>query len=304
MNGIIGLDRIANWGSPEVAGVPGPAGMLQASTLPKSFVGVPPTIISAGDTESIQVDVQREIRPDRFVVGGYRETQTLELYALRRIRDIRVGTVSLNASENPVPAEIFSHGTVGISIRATMTAVPSIGIQVIATNTDSEGTWTLRGGFFGPSASPDRTGSPAGIGAIVGAAEDPGEVADQGARDAASLPQSFVGIPYTTLVLATRTFIQVPVQRDIRPDRLVLPDTVCQLCQIDDVRVGTVSLNASMQPVPAECFHVLAFGTRLRATVTATPSVGIGITVTQHTTAGGGIVFCGAIFGPSRYSAS
>lgn len=305
---IIGLDALANWGSPEVGSLGG-GGVELASALPKSFVGIPPTAVPfGGGAVEIQVDVQREMRPDRLVISDNLNNGGDPEYAERRVLDVKVGTVSLNASPNAVPAEVFGHLAVGTSIRATMTAVPSIGIQITVQNTSVDTAWTVRGGFFGPSAAPGMSlGGPnvatRGIGAIVGAAEDPSETPEAGmSRDALALPQSFVGIPYTTLGDNVRTNIQVPIQRDIRPDRLIIPTLIGRRTQIDDIRVGTVSLNASMAPMPAEAFATLSFGTRLRATVTATPSVGIMLSVTKWDVTEGVDVFCGAVFGPSRYA--
>lgn len=287
MRQIIGLNDIVGmgYGSEEVAG----GGALNARDLPKSFVGVPPTTILAGATAEIQVDVQREMRPDRFMIQ--------QPFGRFLVRDIRVGTVSLNASPNPVPDECFGPHAVGVSIRATMTATPSVGIQLVVTNTAAQAE-ILRGAFFGPSAKPGA--GVGGVAGIVGSAESPADAPEMEQHaDAKMLPQSFVGIPRTTSPgVGVRVPIQVEIYRDIRPDRLVIPTTTGQNWLVRDIRVGTISLNASIQPVPGECFAPLSFGGRLRATVTATPSVGIQIDV--EATDAEAPDFIGAFFGPSR----
>jgi hypothetical protein len=274
----------------------GPLRVIDAKGLPRSFVGFPTTSIPAPGSDEIQVDVQREMRPDRLIIGPLEDIIGVNA---RRIRDIRVGTVSLNASPNPVPAEVFARDSVGTSIRATMTATPAIGIQVFAEQTAGpEVPWVVEGTFIGPSAKPGES-----LQAIVGQDE---EGLDPGAgSEAKSLPQSFVGIPYTApAAVGVRQVIQIPIQRDIRPDRMILPENVCSEFVVRDLRVGTVSLNASMNPAAGDAFHRTAFGSRLRATVTATPSVGIQLEITRVRAVLLNTSVCGAIFGPSRYASS
>lgn len=114
---------------------------VSAASLPVSFVGIPPTAM-ATTYATIQVPIQRAIRPDRLVIDRV-------VAATIDILDIKVGTVSLNASVNPVPADCFAPDAMGTAIRAVVTAVPAVGIQVTAKSTT--GTPTLRGAFFGPS---------------------------------------------------------------------------------------------------------------------------------------------------------
>lgn len=113
--------------------------------------------------------------------------------------------------------------------------------------------------------------------------------------NAAQLPVSFVGVPITTLSTATAT-IQVPIQRQIRPDRLVIDRVAAATINIQDIKIGTISLNASVNPVPADCFAPDAMGTAIRAVVTAQPAVGIQLTVFAQT---GTPVLRAAFFGPS-----
>lgn len=117
----------------------------------------------------------------------------------------------------------------------------------------------------------------------------------QRSTNAAKLPVSFVGIPRTTLS-TTPQAIQVPIQRAIRPDRLVFDRTAAATLLVHDVKVGTISLNASINPIPGDAFSPDAMGTAIRAVVTATPAVGIQITLSVTT---GTPVVGGAFFGPS-----
>lgn len=274
-----------------------PGARVQARDLPRSFVGIPPTTLEAGDAVEIQCDVQREMRPDRLILDG---GSAGLLWGL--VDDIKVGTVSLNASENPVPALCFSSTAWGASIRATMTAQPSIGIQLLARLDAAAGEddWALTGAFVGPSAAPGAgVAGPYGAGAAVGGIVGM-DSADDGAPTADDLPQSIVGIPLTTIAAgALRVPVLCRVQRDFRPDRLML-HSACTGLLINDVRVGVVSLNASLNPAAGALFSITSFGTRLRAAATATPSVGIQLIVSNPTVAP--IVLRGGFFGPSRYA--
>jgi hypothetical protein len=64
------------------------------------------------------------------------------------ILDIKVGTISLNASVNPVPADCFAPDAMGTALRAVVTATPAVGLQVTAKGTAAT---SLRAAFFGPS---------------------------------------------------------------------------------------------------------------------------------------------------------
>jgi hypothetical protein len=302
---IVGLDDIVGaggFGSMEVGALPQGGVVLRAEDLPRSFVGIPRTMRIAGSAiETIQCDVQREMRPDRCVLGPQNDILGHDELL---VWDIRVGEVSLNASENPVPASVFVPGAWGTSIRATMTAVPSIGIQMDVQNAIPAGEgaldWDLVGGFFGPSAAPGAgAGGRSGVAGIVGDAD-----VSEGNRDATQLPQSFVGIPTTAIPAAdgTQSRLQCRITRDLRPDRLVLGFGTMSQCLVRDIRVSTISLNASMNPCVGEAFGPAAFGTRLRAVVTASPSVGI-LLVLEKFGAGNdpdAPNYRGAFFGPSR----
>lgn len=118
---------------------------VNAGSLPVSFVGVPRTNIPASSTGTvIQVPIQRAIRPDRFVIGRS------EITAGALVYDIKVGTISLNASVNPVPGDAFAPDAMGTAIRAVVTAVPAVGIQLTIGNSTAVA-FTFGAAFFGPS---------------------------------------------------------------------------------------------------------------------------------------------------------
>lgn len=116
---------------------------------------------------------------------------------------------------------------------------------------------------------------------------------------AQDLPISFVGAPVTNIgASSTGTPIQLGIQRDIRPDDLIIPRTVITAgARVVDMRVGTISLNASQNPAPGDAFAPDCNRCKLRAVVTATPSVGIQLTIANSTAVA--FDFECAIFGPS-----
>jgi hypothetical protein len=149
MQEIVGYEDIVGEddGNDVISGAQGQK--LLAKNLPQSFVGVPLTTITASSTgQSIAVPVLRNIRPDRLVIDRVQAASAL-------VYDIRIGTVSLNASSNPVPGDMFAPDAVGTSIRCTETATPSVGITIIIGNRTATAITSISCGFIGPSTKPN-----------------------------------------------------------------------------------------------------------------------------------------------------
>lgn len=118
---------------------------VDARRLPQSFVGVPLSAIPASSTGTIvAVPIQRQLRPDRFVLDRIQAAQAL-------VYDIRVGTISLNASVNPIPGDAFAPDAVDTAIRAVVSATPAVGIQLSIGERTGVAITNFTGGFFGPS---------------------------------------------------------------------------------------------------------------------------------------------------------
>lgn len=143
MAAMSGLDII---GDDAPGSAPAPRGRkVDAKRLPQSFVGVPLTTIPASSTgTTIQVNVQRQIRPDRFVMDRIQAAQAL-------VYDIKVGTISLNASTQPIPGDAFAPDAVDTAIRAVVSAIPAVGIQVNIGERTGVAITNFTGAFFGPS---------------------------------------------------------------------------------------------------------------------------------------------------------
>lgn len=118
---------------------------IDARKLPMSFVGVPLSTIPASSTGTIvAVPIQRQLRPDRFVLDRIQAAQVL-------VYDIRVGTISLNASVNPIPGDAFAPDAVDTAIRAVVSATPAVGIQLSIGERTGSAITNFTAGFFGPS---------------------------------------------------------------------------------------------------------------------------------------------------------
>lgn len=118
---------------------------VDARKLPMSFVGVPLSTIPASSTGTIvAVPIQRQLRPDRFVLDRIQAAQVL-------VYDIRVGTISLNASVNPIPGDAFAPDAVDTAIRAVVSATPAVGIQLSIGERTGSAITNFTAGFFGPS---------------------------------------------------------------------------------------------------------------------------------------------------------
>ena len=146
---IVGYDEIVGAADDDEASegyVSGTHGeKLNAKKLPQSFIGAPLTNIPASSTGVIiQVPVLRNIRPDRWVFDRVQAASAL-------VYDVKIGTVSLNASANPMPADAWAPDAVGTSMRAVMTASPSVGIQLNIGNRTAVQIDSFAAGCIGPS---------------------------------------------------------------------------------------------------------------------------------------------------------
>lgn len=140
-----GMDIVGDAASPGGASAVARPRRVDAKKLPQSFVGVPLTTIPAGSTgTTIQVNVQRQIRPDRFVMDRIQAAQAL-------VYDIKVGTISLNASTQPIPGDAFAPDAVDTAIRAVVSAIPAVGIQINIGERTGVAISNFTAAFFGPS---------------------------------------------------------------------------------------------------------------------------------------------------------
>jgi hypothetical protein len=113
------------------------------------------------------------------------------------------------------------------------------------------------------------------------------------------LPGGFAGLGTTAITAGSTTAITCSLNAYLRPDRLVLgAAAIVDLIRVSDIKVGTISLNVGTLGASANCFARDAVGTRLRAAVTASPSVPPVVTVFNGTP--GTVSVEGALFGPVK----
>jgi hypothetical protein len=111
------------------------------------------------------------------------------------------------------------------------------------------------------------------------------------------LPGGFAGLGATSVTTLTTSNISVTLNAVLRPDRLVLgAASIVDLCRVNDIKVGTTSLNVGTLGAAAVAFARDAVGTRLRAAVTASPTTPPVVQFYNGT--GGTIIVEGALFGP------
>jgi hypothetical protein len=116
------------------------------------------------------------------------------------------------------------------------------------------------------------------------------------------LPQNFAATSLVTVAAsASGQVLELSPLRVIRPDRIVCDRTQAASLTLDDVKIGTVSLNASTGKMPMDAFSPDAVDTSMRCTQTATPSLHIFFTVSNKTAAAITNVSIGVI-GPSASS--
>lgn len=111
-----------------------------------------------------------------------------------------------------------------------------------------------------------------------------------------SLPRGFAGMTVTSIATGATTNCTVPLNAFLRIKRPLLGAAACvDLSYVQDIKVGTISLNVGTQPIPCVAFARDAVGTYIDAAVWASPSVAPVIVI--YNNSGGTIIYAGGIFG-------
>jgi hypothetical protein len=111
-----------------------------------------------------------------------------------------------------------------------------------------------------------------------------------------SLPRGMVGLTPTAIANGATTDVNCPMSAWMRVARLVLnPAAVVDLSYVQDIKIGTISLNIGTQPITCAAFARDAVGTSLEAAVWASPSVPPVVRIFNNTAAS--ITYSGGIFG-------
>ncbi len=113
----------------------------------------------------------------------------------------------------------------------------------------------------------------------------------------AGYPKGFAGLAPTSVGIGATVNVPCPLNAYLKPNRLVLnAAALVDLSYVQDIRVGTISLNVGTQPVPCAAFARDAVGTTIDAAVWAGPAVYPVVSIFNNTAAA--IVYGGGIFGP------
>lgn len=117
-----------------------------------------------------------------------------------------------------------------------------------------------------------------------GPSETAGDYMPGSQVDAATLPMNFAAsVPQTIAASAANVVLEVKLLRVLRPDRIVFDRVQAASLLVNDVKIGTTSLNASNGAAQADVFAPDANGTAMRATVTGSPQLSIFVTVSNKT---------------------
>lgn len=110
-------------------------------------------------------------------------------------------------------------------------------------------------------------------------------------------PKGFAGLTPTTITTLVTTPISVPLNAYLKPNRLVLgAAAVVDKSFVQNLSVGTISLNVGTQGCCAVAFARDAQGTMIDAAVWASPSTPPIVTIYNGTS--GTIIYEGGVFGP------
>lgn len=108
-----------------------------------------------------------------------------------------------------------------------------------------------------------------------------------------NIQRIMAGIPKITIATLASLDVPVSVSEPFRPERIVL-STAAQVLDVNNVRIGTKSLNVTTHPISGNCFNEQAIGTHVVG-YTAQAGVGFVLSFTNSTVAG--VLTGGGVFG-------
>jgi hypothetical protein len=108
-----------------------------------------------------------------------------------------------------------------------------------------------------------------------------------------NIQRIMAGVPRQALAAAATVELSVTVSEPFRPERLVL-STAAQALDLNNLRIGTKSLNVTTNPVSGNCFHEQAVGTHV---VGYTAQAGVGFVLSLQNNTVASITTGGGVFG-------
>jgi len=98
-----------------------------------------------------------------------------------------------------------------------------------------------------------------------------------------NIQRIMAGIPRQSLAAAATVELAVTVSEPFRPERLVF-SVAAQALELNNLRIGTKSLNVTTNPISGNCFSEQAVGTHVVG-YTAQAGVGFVLSLTNNTVA-------------------
>lgn len=123
-------------------GVDGARQEVQAKNLPIHYAGAGPATIGASGSQTFTFNLNMALRPDHFVIPEVVAPQVV-------VNSINIGAISLNASADPAPGDMFRHNSTG-RLRGAVSGSPSVPIKATLTNLTTTAITLVYLGLEGP----------------------------------------------------------------------------------------------------------------------------------------------------------
>jgi hypothetical protein len=109
-----------------------------------------------------------------------------------------------------------------------------------------------------------------------------------------NIQRIMAGIPRLSIPMSGTLEVPVSVSEPFRPERIVL-SVAAQALDINNIRIGTKSLNVTSYPISGNCFSEQAIGTHV---VGYTAQAGVGFVISaSNPNAAAAVVIGGGVFG-------
>jgi hypothetical protein len=110
---------------------------------------------------------------------------------------------------------------------------------------------------------------------------------------AGSIQRLMAGIPRTIIAAAATAEVAVTVSEPFRPEILIFGDEG-QLLDLNNLRIGTKSLNVTSNPISGNCFSPEALDTHI---IGYTAQAGVGFVLSMQNNTASSYTFTGGCFG-------
>lgn len=125
-----------------VSGDGGGPQQVRADKLPRHYAGAGPVTIPASGTAVFTFNLNVQLRPDKPVIPDAVAPSVA-------VPNINVGAISLNASSDPAPGDMFRHNSTG-SLRGAVSGSPSVPVKMTLLNLTTTAIPNVYLGLQGP----------------------------------------------------------------------------------------------------------------------------------------------------------